>query len=156
VAFFRTCPLVALACGDFHTLGHGVDGRVYAWGYGAEGQGGLGATLHLRTPRPVEGLDGHAVAQIACGAWWSLVVTAEGSVCVVPVPVAVPCRVVRAWMRPPLSSFGTSVSCLSLTLMNPSTHNHAANYSPGATATAGGWASTPARARSPTWNPARP
>lgn len=80
MAFFRSCPLTALACGDFHVLGHGVDGRVYAWGYGAEGQGGLGATLHLRTPRPVEGLEGQTVAQIACGAWWSLVVTAEGCV----------------------------------------------------------------------------
>ena len=80
VAFFRTCPLTALACGDFHVCGLGADGRVYAWGYGAEGQGGLGATLHLRTPRTVEGLEGHTVAQIAAGAWWSLVVTTDGCV----------------------------------------------------------------------------
>ncbi len=61
-------------------LALGVDGKVYAWGYGAEGQGGLGATLHLRTPRPVEGLEGQQVVQVACGAWWSMVVTREGCV----------------------------------------------------------------------------
>ena len=48
VTYFRTCPLASMACGDFHVLALGQDGRVYAWGYGAEGQGGLGATLHLR------------------------------------------------------------------------------------------------------------
>ncbi|EKU22126.1 hect domain and rld 4, partial [Nannochloropsis gaditana CCMP526] len=78
VPAFRCCPLAALACGDFHVLGLGVDGRAYAWGYGSEGQGGLGATLHLRTPRPVEGLEGSRIAQIACGAWWSMVVTEAG------------------------------------------------------------------------------
>ena len=78
VLSFRACPLAALACGDFHVLALGMDGKVYAWGYGAEGQGGLGATLHLRTPRPVEGLEGQEVAQVACGAWWSMVVTKEG------------------------------------------------------------------------------
>lgn len=80
VPAFRCCPLAALACGDFHVLGLGVDGRAYAWGYGSEGQGGLGATLHLRTPRPVEGLEGSRIAQIACGAWWSMVVTEAGCV----------------------------------------------------------------------------
>jgi len=78
VLSFRACPLAALACGDFHNLALGMNGKVYAWGYGAEGQGGLGATLHLRTPRPVEGLEGQEVAQVACGAWWSMVVTKEG------------------------------------------------------------------------------
>ncbi len=80
VLSFRACPLASLACGDFHVLALGMDGRVYAWGYGAEGQGGLGATLHLRTPRSVEGLEGQEVAQVACGAWWSMVVTKEGYV----------------------------------------------------------------------------
>lgn len=78
VISFRACPLAAMACGDFHVLALGMDGKVYAWGYGAEGQGGLGATLHLRTPRPVEGLEGQQVEQVACGAWWSMVVTRQG------------------------------------------------------------------------------
>ena len=51
VTYFRTCPLASMACGDFHVLALGQDGRVYAWGYGAEGQGGLGATLQFLRDR---------------------------------------------------------------------------------------------------------
>lgn len=48
LTFFRGLPVHSIACGDFHMLGLAMDWTVYAWGYGAEGQCGLGTTLHLR------------------------------------------------------------------------------------------------------------
>ena len=49
-----------LASGDFHMLAATKPSPLVphalclAWGYGAEGQGGHGGSLHLRTPRPVD------------------------------------------------------------------------------------------------------
>jgi alpha-tubulin suppressor-like RCC1 family protein len=54
----------SLAAGDFHVLALTRDRRVFSWGYGAEGQCGHGAALHLRTPRPVEALRHVLVAKV--------------------------------------------------------------------------------------------
>ena len=57
-----------LASGDFHMLAATKPSPLVphalclAWGYGAEGQGGHGGSLHLRTPRPVDALRGGLVA----------------------------------------------------------------------------------------------
>lgn len=48
MTFFRSTPVHSIASGDFHMLALAMDWTVYAWGYGAEGQCGLGTTLHLR------------------------------------------------------------------------------------------------------------
>ena len=53
-----------LASGDFHMLAATKPSPLVphalclAWGYGAEGQGGHGGSLHLRTPRGVSRLEG--------------------------------------------------------------------------------------------------
>ena len=73
-----------LASGDFHMLAATKPSPLVphalclAWGYGAEGQGGHGGSLHLRTPRPVDALRGARVAQIGCGSWWSAARTEDG------------------------------------------------------------------------------
>lgn len=38
--------------------------EVFSWGYGAEGQGGHGSLLHMRTPRRVNSLQDVPVAQV--------------------------------------------------------------------------------------------
>ncbi|CAN0468288.1 unnamed protein product [Laminaria digitata] len=38
--------------------------EVFSWGYGAEGQGGHGSLLHMRTPRRVSSLRDFPVAQV--------------------------------------------------------------------------------------------
>ena len=74
-----------LASGDFHMLAATKPSPLVphalclAWGYGAEGQGGHGGSLHLRTPRPVDALRGARVAQIGCGSWWSAARTEDGA-----------------------------------------------------------------------------
>jgi hypothetical protein len=49
VSAFRGTPIHSIASGDFHMIALAQDWTVYAWGYGAEGQCGLGTTLHLRS-----------------------------------------------------------------------------------------------------------
>ena len=68
----------AIASGDFHMLALTRDRRVFSWGYGAEGQCGHGNSLHLRTPRPIDALKHVLVSKIACGAWYSAAVSADG------------------------------------------------------------------------------
>eukprot|EP00616_Rhizochromulina_sp_CCMP1243_P013771 CAMPEP_0118993936 /NCGR_PEP_ID=MMETSP1173-20130426/55968_1 /TAXON_ID=1034831 /ORGANISM="Rhizochromulina marina cf, Strain CCMP1243" /LENGTH=199 /DNA_ID=CAMNT_0006945195 /DNA_START=33 /DNA_END=628 /DNA_ORIENTATION=+ len=70
--------VTSLASGDFHMLALTRDRRVFAWGYGAEGQCGQGNSLHLRTPRPVEALRHVLVSKISCGAWHSAALSADG------------------------------------------------------------------------------
>ncbi|CAM9472730.1 unnamed protein product, partial [Phaeothamnion confervicola] len=79
VPYFNKSPAAALATGDFHMLALGRDGGVYSWGYSQEGQGGHGGTLHLRLPRLLEFFRDKAVTQVACGAWSSHAVTADGT-----------------------------------------------------------------------------
>ena len=38
--------------------------EVYSWGYGAEGQGGHGSLLHMRTPRLMSAFRDIPVAQV--------------------------------------------------------------------------------------------
>lgn len=48
--------------------------EVFSWGYGAEGQGGHGSLLHMRTPRRVSSLQEVPVAQVCVqmvGCVWS-------------------------------------------------------------------------------------
>mmetsp|Transcript_36636 Transcript_36636/g.46689 ORF Transcript_36636/g.46689 Transcript_36636/m.46689 type:complete len:744 (+) Transcript_36636:264-2495(+) len=70
--------VAAIASGDFHMLALTQTGKVYSWGYGAEGQCGHGSALHLRTPRVVEYLGNLVVTRISAGAWWSMAVTGDG------------------------------------------------------------------------------
>lgn len=50
--------------GDFHMVALSKRREVFSWGYGAEGQGGHGNLLHMRTPRRVNSLQDVPIAQV--------------------------------------------------------------------------------------------
>jgi hypothetical protein len=80
VKYFENRPVRLLASGDFHMLAVGAkDNAVYSWGYGAEGQGGHGSTLHDRLPKKIEFFNDKKLASITCGPTWSSAVTESGS-----------------------------------------------------------------------------
>lgn len=51
--------VIALACGQYHTLALTNQGEVFAWGWGVHGQLGLGHVEDERTPRRVDSLSEH-------------------------------------------------------------------------------------------------
>ena len=61
---------VKVACGGAHAMAITHDGRLYAFGWNAFGQCGLGeeAALSVHLPRAVGVLTGRTVAEVACGA----------------------------------------------------------------------------------------
>ncbi|XP_060835591.1 E3 ubiquitin-protein ligase HERC2 isoform X3 [Rhopalosiphum padi] len=74
--------IVQVACGsrDAQTLALDGEGNVYSWGDGDFGKLGRGGSDGCCTPQQVERLDGHRVVQIACGAQFSVALTAAGQV----------------------------------------------------------------------------
>ena len=63
-----TSHFVNVACGGAHALALTNDGRVFAWGWNAFGQCGLGDDCHaVATPRVVSIFSGRIVAHIGCG-----------------------------------------------------------------------------------------
>jgi alpha-tubulin suppressor-like RCC1 family protein len=78
VTYFRSKPILSLACGDFHTLALGMDCSVYSWGFNADGQCGHGNTINHRTPRRIDALDGQRIVSINCGSSWSSAITKAG------------------------------------------------------------------------------
>ncbi len=55
------------------------DNAVYSWGYGGDGQTGLGTVLNSRAPVKIEALSRLEVRSIACGANFSMAVTRKGA-----------------------------------------------------------------------------
>mmetsp|Transcript_16577 Transcript_16577/g.24937 ORF Transcript_16577/g.24937 Transcript_16577/m.24937 type:complete len:602 (+) Transcript_16577:124-1929(+) len=78
IPHFMSRPARSIAAGDFHTIAIGVDGVVYSWGYGLEGQCGNGSTMNLRTPRKVEFPEGVDIDDVCCGPSWSFARTVNG------------------------------------------------------------------------------
>ena len=60
-----------ISAGGFHTCALKNDGSVFCWGYGADGQLGIGSTVSHTTPRKVKGVDGTGfltdISQISVG-----------------------------------------------------------------------------------------
>jgi hypothetical protein len=68
----------AFACGLSHSLAMSEDGLVLAWGRNADGQCGAPLNFfHISAPRVVEGLRSRLATHAACGAYHSLVGTAQ-------------------------------------------------------------------------------
>ena len=72
-----------VACGAAHTLAVANGGEVFAWGQGGDGQLGVGppcadSAADAHEPRRVVGLDGVAIALVACGSRHSLAAAADG------------------------------------------------------------------------------
>jgi hypothetical protein len=71
-----------VACGSAHSIAVTEDGIVYAWGYGSDGQLGLGKeALQADVPRPtkIQGLASGKAMEVACGSRHSLCVLTNGS-----------------------------------------------------------------------------
>ena len=64
-----TTQFVDIACGGGHCMAVSHDGRLYAWGWNAHGQCGLGADAGavVPSPRAIGRLVGRTVAAVACG-----------------------------------------------------------------------------------------
>lgn len=53
--------VIALSCGQFHTLALTAHGSVFAWGWGIHGQLGLGNIDDQRQPKCVKALKEHVI-----------------------------------------------------------------------------------------------
>ena len=70
--------IVAVACGAAHSLAVSIDGRVFSWGAGANGQLGHGSVQNLNQPKPIQ--DIHQADAIACGIAHSMILCKNGEV----------------------------------------------------------------------------
>lgn len=86
VAALAGVDVVAVACGESHSLALDGDGRVYSWGWGGSwlsggGQLGSGDRGHRYAPAPVAGaLEGACVASLGAGEGHSVFLTDDGEV----------------------------------------------------------------------------
>ena len=75
--------ITAVACGYKHSLALTSDGIVYAWGFNNFGQLGNGTSINSVVPVAVDRsgvLSGKIITAIACGTYYSLVLTSDGKV----------------------------------------------------------------------------
>ena len=72
--------MAQVATGSSHTVICTAEGRVWTFGYGGHGQLGHGGDANEMVPRMVESLVDVRVAQVAAGAYHTIICTAEGRV----------------------------------------------------------------------------
>ena len=74
--------MIDVACGsrDAQSVALSDDGTVWSWGDGDFGKLGRGGCEGCSTPHPVDKLQGQGVCKVACGAQFSLALTASGLV----------------------------------------------------------------------------
>lgn len=74
--------VVAIACGETHSLALDDQGKVYAWGSAAEGKLGLGeeVTRDVLAPEPIQALEGEGVVALSAGVDHSAALTRDGRV----------------------------------------------------------------------------
>uniref|UniRef100_UPI0031343193 probable E3 ubiquitin-protein ligase HERC4 isoform 4 n=1 Tax=Mus musculus TaxID=10090 RepID=UPI0031343193 len=73
--------IVAVACGEAHTLALNDKGQVYAWGLDSDGQLGLqGSEECIRVPRNIKSLSDIQIVQVACGYYHSLALSKASEV----------------------------------------------------------------------------
>ncbi|CAB0009589.1 unnamed protein product [Nesidiocoris tenuis] len=69
---------VAVHSGGKHALALTIDGKVFSWGEGSDGNLGHGNTLSLEKPRMIEALKSKKIRDIACGSSHSAAITSNG------------------------------------------------------------------------------
>lgn len=74
----RHRPIIAIACGENHTLVMTIGGNVYSWGEGTQGQLGLGDTTTRLRPEQITALKSSGARKISAGRNHSLVITFTG------------------------------------------------------------------------------
>ncbi|KAG9413681.1 hypothetical protein AC1031_012908 [Aphanomyces cochlioides] len=63
--------------GEWHSVALTDDGSIYAWGFGEEGQLGLGDDRNTSFPLEVTALSGTSPISVSCGATHTVVITAQ-------------------------------------------------------------------------------
>ncbi|XP_075399662.1 putative E3 ubiquitin-protein ligase HERC6 [Tenrec ecaudatus] len=77
----ETLNVGLLSCGKEHSLAVCLNGRVFAWGAGSEGQLGIGEFKEISfTPKKVNALAGIKIIQVSCGHYHSLALAQDGKV----------------------------------------------------------------------------
>ncbi|KAJ6227803.1 regulator of chromosome condensation protein [Anaeramoeba flamelloides] len=69
-----------IACGAYHTLALTIEGEVYSWGRGQDGQLGHGNLVQSLTPRKIEALSNTGIIKIAAGESHSAAIAYSGEV----------------------------------------------------------------------------
>ncbi|XP_043927990.1 E3 ubiquitin-protein ligase HERC2 [Protopterus annectens] len=72
--------IVKVRCGSQFSVAVTKDGQVYTWGKGDNQRLGHGTEEHVRYPKPLEGLQGKKVTDVAVGSTHCLVLTEDGEV----------------------------------------------------------------------------
>ncbi|XP_042908664.1 RCC1-like G exchanging factor-like protein [Parasteatoda tepidariorum] len=73
--------IVEVVCGQDHTLLLSTSGKVYSFGWGADGQTGLGNYNNQFTPAMLKGdIEGEKIVQLSCAADCVLAVSSKGDV----------------------------------------------------------------------------
>ncbi|KAI5083717.1 hypothetical protein GOP47_0003460 [Adiantum capillus-veneris] len=81
ISSLEDCEISSITCGADHTIARSdVRATVYSWGWGDFGRLGHGNSSDLFIPRPIKGLQGIEIKQIACGDSHCLAVTMDGEV----------------------------------------------------------------------------
>mmetsp|Transcript_58175 Transcript_58175/g.115467 ORF Transcript_58175/g.115467 Transcript_58175/m.115467 type:complete len:913 (-) Transcript_58175:296-3034(-) len=80
VEILRDRDIVNFACGHRHTLALSSDGKVWSWGYGNDGQLGLGDYQLQTMPQQIKHLDRENVIAIAAGDKHSVALTSGGEI----------------------------------------------------------------------------
>jgi len=80
VEALRGKALSSVACGAFHTLALCVEGTLFSFGEGKQGQLGHGVPESEASPKAVSVLEGERIIKITAGAVHSLVVNASGEI----------------------------------------------------------------------------
>uniref|UniRef100_A0A0A9VNP3 HECT-type E3 ubiquitin transferase n=2 Tax=Lygus hesperus TaxID=30085 RepID=A0A0A9VNP3_LYGHE len=69
---------IAVHSGGKHALALTIDGKVFSWGEGSDGNLGHGNTQSLEKPRMIEALKSKKIRDIACGSSHSAAITSNG------------------------------------------------------------------------------
>jgi E3 ubiquitin-protein ligase HERC4 len=76
----RHRPVIAIACGENHSLALTAGGNIFAWGDNSQGQLGLSDTTNRLRPEIIRSLRAVKPSFIACGKQHSIVITKTGIV----------------------------------------------------------------------------
>ncbi|CAK4069400.1 unnamed protein product [Aphanomyces euteiches] len=66
-----------ITLGEWHSVALTDDGSIYAWGFGEEGQLGLGDDRNTSFPLEVTALSGTSPISVSCGATHTVIITAQ-------------------------------------------------------------------------------